>query len=184
MPTPIVSRPSPVHVAEKGSRLSNLLRTTDHKTIGLMYLTTAFAWFFVGGFMAMLMRGVGFSVAAFVVMSVLPIALKRLLVGRWTAREFPLWGATYLRFWIVRILLRANPTLRTARRAISILTRQGTQLQAVISASRREISSECQQFLPKSWAGSMRMRSRSTPACSARWARASVRSSTSAMTSG
>ena len=41
-PQPIVSRPSPADVARKGSRLSNLLRTTDHKTIGLMYLTTSF----------------------------------------------------------------------------------------------------------------------------------------------
>ncbi|WNV76750.1 cytochrome c oxidase subunit I [Geodermatophilus sp. DSM 44513] len=56
-PAPIVSRPSPVHEAEKGSRLSNLLRTTDHKTIGLMYLATSFAWFVVGGLLAMLMRG-------------------------------------------------------------------------------------------------------------------------------
>ena len=56
-PAPIVSRPSPVHQAEKGSRLSNLLRTTDHKTIGLMYLATSFVWFVIGGLMAMLMRG-------------------------------------------------------------------------------------------------------------------------------
>jgi cytochrome c oxidase subunit I len=56
-PAPIVSRPSPVHEAEKGSRLSNLLRTTDHKTIGLMYLATSFVWFVIGGLMAMLMRG-------------------------------------------------------------------------------------------------------------------------------
>ncbi|WP_256480059.1 cytochrome c oxidase subunit I [Klenkia sp. PcliD-1-E] len=56
-PAPIVSRPSPVHVAEKGSRLSMLLRTTDHKVIGLMYLATSFTWFMVGGLMAMLMRG-------------------------------------------------------------------------------------------------------------------------------
>src|SRR3954449_12851320 len=56
-PAPIVSRPSPVHVAVKGSRLSNLFRTTDHKTIGLMYLTTSFAFFLVGGLMAMLIRG-------------------------------------------------------------------------------------------------------------------------------
>nr|WP_305852304.1 cytochrome c oxidase subunit I [Blastococcus sp. PRF04-17] len=56
-PAPIVSRPSPVHVAAKGSRLSNLLRTTDHKTIGLMYLVTSFAYFLAGGLMAMLMRG-------------------------------------------------------------------------------------------------------------------------------
>ena len=56
-PAPIVSRPSPAHVVEKGSRLSNLLRTTDHKTIGLMYLTTSFVFFIGGGLMALLMRG-------------------------------------------------------------------------------------------------------------------------------
>jgi cytochrome c oxidase subunit I len=44
-------------VVEKGSRLSNLLRTTDHKTIGLMYLVSSFAFFIAGGLMALLMRG-------------------------------------------------------------------------------------------------------------------------------
>ncbi|SFF80478.1 cytochrome c oxidase subunit 1 [Blastococcus tunisiensis] len=44
-------------MATKGSRLTNLLRTTDHKTIGLMYLTTSFAFFVIGGLMAMLIRG-------------------------------------------------------------------------------------------------------------------------------
>ncbi|MGY1639047.1 cytochrome c oxidase subunit I [Geodermatophilus sp. SYSU D00742] len=56
-PRPIVSRPSDLPRAARGSRLSNLLRTTDHKTIGLMYLVTSFVWFIIGGFMAMLMRG-------------------------------------------------------------------------------------------------------------------------------
>ncbi|MGY1814583.1 cytochrome c oxidase subunit I [Blastococcus sp. SYSU D00820] len=56
-PAPIVSRPSPAREVDKGSRLSNLLRTTDHKTIGLMYLVTSFVFFIMGGLMAMLMRG-------------------------------------------------------------------------------------------------------------------------------
>src|SRR5215218_10331098 len=55
-PQPIVSRPGPALVPRKGARLSNMLRTTDHKVIGLMYLATSFAWFIIGGFMAMLMR--------------------------------------------------------------------------------------------------------------------------------
>src|SRR5512132_4019830 len=55
-PHPIISRPSPVHIARKGSRLSNILRTTDHKTIGLMYLTASFVFFIIGGVMAMLIR--------------------------------------------------------------------------------------------------------------------------------
>ncbi|MGY1686350.1 MULTISPECIES: aa3-type cytochrome oxidase subunit I [unclassified Geodermatophilus] len=56
-PAPIVSRPSPAREVQRGARLSNLLRTTDHKTIGLMYMAASFAWFIVGGFMAMLIRG-------------------------------------------------------------------------------------------------------------------------------
>ena len=34
----------------------NVLRTTDHKLIGRMYLVTSFLFFFLGGFMALLMR--------------------------------------------------------------------------------------------------------------------------------
>jgi cytochrome c oxidase subunit 1 len=56
-PAPIVSRVGPGQAGTKGSRLSTLLRTTDHKTIGLMYLVTSFTWFMAGGLMAMLMRG-------------------------------------------------------------------------------------------------------------------------------
>ena len=40
-PAPIVSRATGVPRADKGSRLLGLLRTTDHKTIGLMYLATS-----------------------------------------------------------------------------------------------------------------------------------------------
>jgi cytochrome c oxidase subunit 1 len=39
-----------------GSRLTKVLTTTDHKTIGILYLTTSFFFFLAAGFMAMLMR--------------------------------------------------------------------------------------------------------------------------------
>jgi len=55
-PKPIVTRPWPVHQPVKGSALARLLRTTDAKQIGLMYLVTSFVYFFVGGFLALLMR--------------------------------------------------------------------------------------------------------------------------------
>jgi cytochrome c oxidase subunit 1 len=55
-PEPIVTRPWPVHRPVKGSALTRLLRTTDAKQIGLMYLTTAFFFFAAGGMMALLMR--------------------------------------------------------------------------------------------------------------------------------
>ncbi len=56
-PAPIVSRPSLAPPPTKGSRLTSLLRTTDHKTIGLMYMVASFGFFMIGGLMAMLMRG-------------------------------------------------------------------------------------------------------------------------------
>ena len=55
-PKPIATRPYPVREAAKGSRLLQMLRTTDHKDIGILYLVTSMAFFMVGGAMAMLMR--------------------------------------------------------------------------------------------------------------------------------
>ncbi|MDQ1644417.1 MAG: cytochrome c oxidase subunit, partial [Cryptosporangiaceae bacterium] len=40
----------------KGSVIARVLRTTDHKTIGKMYLVTSFGFFFAAGLMALLMR--------------------------------------------------------------------------------------------------------------------------------
>ena len=55
--TPEVSRyPGPVHRPIRGNALSRLLRTTDAKQIGVMYLVTSFLFFFAGGVMALLMR--------------------------------------------------------------------------------------------------------------------------------
>ncbi|MFD2766987.1 aa3-type cytochrome oxidase subunit I [Micromonospora eburnea] len=49
--------PGPVRVATPGNSLWRLLRTTDHKLIGLMYLSTAFGFFLAAGIEAMLIRG-------------------------------------------------------------------------------------------------------------------------------
>ncbi|WP_425551913.1 cytochrome c oxidase subunit I [Fodinicola feengrottensis] len=55
-PTPIVTRPWPVRQSVKGSVLLSLIRTTDAKTIGLLYLITSFIFFGIGGVLALLMR--------------------------------------------------------------------------------------------------------------------------------
>ena len=55
-PRPIVTRPWPVRQPIKGSALARLFRTTDAKQIGIMYGITAFVFFAIGGFMALLMR--------------------------------------------------------------------------------------------------------------------------------
>jgi cytochrome c oxidase subunit I len=51
--TPVQTRrPSP----GRGAKVVKVLTTTDHKTIGLMYLCTSFVFFLFAGFLAMMMR--------------------------------------------------------------------------------------------------------------------------------
>jgi cytochrome c oxidase subunit 1 len=57
VPVPIATRPRPVRPSVKGSTLLGLLQATDHKVIGMMYMVTSMAFFFIGGSMAMLLRG-------------------------------------------------------------------------------------------------------------------------------
>jgi cytochrome c oxidase subunit I len=53
---PISTRPYVVQRSAKGSNLLRMFRTTDPKMLGIMYLTTSFGFFFIGGVMALLMR--------------------------------------------------------------------------------------------------------------------------------
>ncbi len=47
---------APTQTRTLGQQFYRLLTTTDHKMIGKMYLVTSFAWFIVGGIMALIMR--------------------------------------------------------------------------------------------------------------------------------
>ena len=55
-PKPIRARPYPARRVVKGSGLAHMLRTTDPKVIGRMYLVTSLVFFALGGVMALLMR--------------------------------------------------------------------------------------------------------------------------------
>ncbi|MEV6339525.1 cytochrome c oxidase subunit I [Nocardia vinacea] len=52
-----VVRPYPQRVGPKGSYFWKMITTTDPKVLGVMYLTTAMTFFFIGGLIALLMRG-------------------------------------------------------------------------------------------------------------------------------
>ncbi|PYE13797.1 cytochrome c/quinol oxidase subunit I, partial [Williamsia limnetica] len=57
-PTTLVApvRPYPERTGPKGSFIYKMLTTTDHKMLGIMYLVACFAFFLIGGLMALLMR--------------------------------------------------------------------------------------------------------------------------------
>ena len=50
-------RPYPDRTGPKGSFIYKMITTTDHKTLGIMYLVASFGFFLIGGLMALLMRG-------------------------------------------------------------------------------------------------------------------------------
>src|SRR5215469_9766304 len=52
------------------------------------------------------------SSAAFFVVCAVPIAAKWVLIGRWKAQQVRLWSLAYLRFWIVKTLIRSSPAAR------------------------------------------------------------------------
>ncbi|HXA58207.1 MAG TPA: phosphopantetheine-binding protein, partial [Streptosporangiaceae bacterium] len=60
-------------------------------------------------------RSVLFSGAAFLVLCTLPILAKWMLIGRWKPQQIRIWSLAYLRFWLVKTLIRSNPLVLLLR---------------------------------------------------------------------
>ncbi|MFJ6417942.1 Pls/PosA family non-ribosomal peptide synthetase [Paeniglutamicibacter sp. NPDC091659] len=55
------------------------------------------------------LRSFVFGWILFIALSVAPIALKWILVGRWRAHELQIWSLRYVKFWFVKTLISSNP---------------------------------------------------------------------------
>lgn len=119
-PTAAPSAPAPVPAppaGKRGNRPSHLLCGTLQLLIFLGYslvsgfVTAAgYEWIATGkGLADIYLRSVLFGGTAFVALCVFPVVAKWVLIGRWRPAEFPVWGLAYLRFWLVKVLLHANP---------------------------------------------------------------------------
>ncbi len=64
------------------------------------------------GGLATYLRLVLSSGAGLLAVCAVPIAAKWLLVGRWKPRQIRLWSLAYVRFWIVKTLVRSCPAAR------------------------------------------------------------------------
>jgi len=49
------------------------------------------------------------GVAGFLVVCTFPILTKWMLIGRWKPEQIRIWSLAYVRFWIVKTLIRSNP---------------------------------------------------------------------------
>lgn len=56
-------------------------------------------------------RCVALSAAVFFGMSGFAVLAKWVLIGRWKAEAFPIWGVRYFRFWVVKTLIRTAPVV-------------------------------------------------------------------------
>jgi len=78
--------------------------------LGVVAAIAGFHWIGAGAHgVESYVRLVLFGAVAFVAACAVPIAAKWLLVGRWRPSRIRIWSLAYLRFWIVKSLLRANP---------------------------------------------------------------------------
>ncbi|MFI5903220.1 Pls/PosA family non-ribosomal peptide synthetase [Streptomyces cyaneofuscatus] len=72
--------------------------------------TWGYGWISAGtGPLAAYLRSVLFGGAAFLVLCGLPVVAKWTLIGRWKPERIRVWSLGYVRFWLVKSLVRADP---------------------------------------------------------------------------
>ncbi|MEW2624664.1 Pls/PosA family non-ribosomal peptide synthetase [Streptomyces sp. NPDC048106] len=126
------SAPAPVTPPAPPPRTSRLLHSlcgTFQLLVFLGYslasgLVTAsgYEWVSSGrGVADIYVRSLVLGGAGFLALCLFPVLAKWLLVGRWKPAEFPVWGLAYMRFWLVKVLLHANPMVLLAGTPLYVL---------------------------------------------------------------
>lgn len=90
--------------------------------LGALAFSAGYGWISAGsGVVALYLRSVVVGGLFFVGLCTLPIALKWLLIGRWRPQQIRIWSLGYVRFWLVRVLVRANPLVLMAGSPVYVL---------------------------------------------------------------
>src|SRR3989441_120630 len=81
--------------------------------LAVLAIVSGYAWVSAGSSVVeMYLRLVLADSVAFLVVCAVPIAAKWVLIGRWKAQQIRLWSLAYVRFWIVKTLIRSSPAAR------------------------------------------------------------------------
>src|SRR5437762_2618885 len=81
--------------------------------LAVLAIVSGYAWVSAGSSVVeMYLRLVLAGSAAFLFVCSIPIAAKWVLIGRWKAQQIRLWSLAYVRFWIVKTLIRSSPGAR------------------------------------------------------------------------
>ncbi len=78
--------------------------------LAAVVLSSGYSWISASsGWAGLYLRSLAFSAGAFSLLCGLPILAKWTLAGRWKPRKIKVWSLPYLRFWLVKTLVQANP---------------------------------------------------------------------------
>ncbi|MFI2122458.1 Pls/PosA family non-ribosomal peptide synthetase [Streptomyces sp. NPDC020299] len=112
-PVPRATAPSPEAAGMTSYVLCGFLQVVAF--LGYVYLlavATAWGYEWISGGTSVLdvyARSVLFGSAGFLGLCALPVVVKWTFVGRWKPGEIRIWSLGYVRFWIVRTLIRSGP---------------------------------------------------------------------------
>ena len=90
-----------------------LLAFVGYAFLAALWLNDGLAWISAGGGMlGVYARAAVIGGGGLLVMGTLPVAAKWALIGRWKPQRIRVWSLAYVRFWVVKTLVIANPMAR------------------------------------------------------------------------
>src|SRR4051812_7552505 len=109
--------PSSVEVAPPAGRphfvlcgVLQLLIFFGYSYLAALVIAQGYEWISAGsGVIDIYLRSVLSCSALFLFLFGVPILAKWILIGRWKPRPIRIWSLAYLRFWVVKTLVRRNP---------------------------------------------------------------------------
>ncbi|MGI8815477.1 MAG: Pls/PosA family non-ribosomal peptide synthetase [Pseudonocardia sp.] len=79
-------------------------------SVAALVIDKGFGWVSDGvGLVEIYRRAVLFTVASLVAACLLPILAKWTLIGRWKPEQIRVWSLAYVRFWLVKTMIRISP---------------------------------------------------------------------------
>jgi non-ribosomal peptide synthetase-like protein len=88
-----------------------LLIFLGYPYLAALVIVQGYEWISAGtGVLDIYLRSVGAGLALFLFLFTVPILAKWILIGRWKPQQqIRIWSLAYLRFWVVKTLVRRNP---------------------------------------------------------------------------
>jgi len=89
-----------------------LLIFLGYSYLAALVIAQGYEWVSAGtGVLDIYLRSALSAFALFLFLFTIPILAKWILIGRWKPRQIRIWSLAYVRFWVVKTLVRRNPII-------------------------------------------------------------------------